>query len=100
MREHRAAIVIFCDGDPLPAPWLRGQEKDGYKVIRKQLRELADKSGLWILLVQGSSVETPKTTPEIVWANRLGYLTLPTGVSTLAADLNATSPFTVVTEGP
>ncbi len=100
MREHRAAIVIFCDGDPLPAPWLRGQEKDGYKVIRKQLRELADKSGLWILLVQGSSVETPKTTPEIVWANGLGYLTLPTGVSTLAADLNATSPFTVVTEGP
>ena len=100
MREHRAAIVIFCDGDPLPAPWLRGQEKDGYKVIRKQLRELADKSGLWILLVQGSLVETPKTTPEIVWANRLGYLTLPTGVSTLAADLNATPSFTVVTEGP
>lgn len=100
MREHRAAIVIFCDGNPLPAPWLRGQEKDGFKVIRKQLRELAEKSGLWILLVQGSSVETPKTTAGIVWADRLGYLTLPTGASTLAADLNASPPITVVTEAP
>jgi hypothetical protein len=100
IREHRGAIVIFCDGDPLPAPWLRGQEKDGYQVIRKQLRELAEKSALWILLVQGSSVDIPKTTPEIVWANRLGYVTLPTGVSTLTADLNATQPFAVITEAP
>ena len=99
-REHRGAIVIFCDGNPLPAPWLRAQERDGYKDIRKQLRELAEKSGLWVLVVQGSSVDTPKTPPEIVWAGRLGYVTLPIGVSTLSADLNATQPFSLTTEIP
>ena len=100
MREHRGAIVIFCDGNPLPAPWQRAQGRDGYKDIRKQLRELGQKSGLWVLVVQGSSVDTPKTPPEIVWADRLGYVTLPTGVSTLTADLNATHPFTLTTETP
>jgi hypothetical protein len=100
MREHRSAIVIFCDGNPLPAPWLRVKERDGYKDIRKQLRELAEKSGLWVLVVQGSSVNTPKTTTEIIWADRLGYVTLPTGVSTLTADLNAAMPFSLTTEAP
>ena len=100
MREHRGAIVIFCDGNPLPAPWQRAQGRDGYKDIRKQLRELGQKSGLWVLVVQGSSVDTPKTPPEIVWADRLGYVTLPSGVSTLTADLNATHPFALTTETP
>jgi hypothetical protein len=45
------------------------------------------------LVVQGSSVNTPKTTPEIIWADRLGYVTLPTGLGTLTADLNAAIPF-------
>jgi hypothetical protein len=100
LREHRGAIVIFCDGNPLPAPWLRAQERDGYKDMRKHLRELAEKSGLWVLVVQGSSVDTPKTPPEIIWAERLGYVTLQTGVNTLTADLNATLPFTLITEVP
>ena len=100
LREHRGAIVIFCDGKPLPAPWLRAQERDGYKDIRKQLRELAEKSGLWVLLVQGSSVDMPKTPPEIIWSERLGYVTLQNGINTLTADLNATLPFTLITEAP
>ena len=100
LREHRGAIVIFCDGNPLPAPWLRSKERDGYKDMRKQLRELAEKSGLWILVVQGSSLDTPKATPEIIWADRLGYVSLPTGVSTLTADLNAAIPFSLTTEAP
>ena len=100
LRERRGAIVIFCDGNSLPGPWERTKERDGYKDIRKQLRELAAKSGLWILLVQGSSVDIPQTTPEIVWANRMGYVTLPTGVSTLTADLSATQPFALTTETP
>ena len=100
MREHRIAIVIFCDGNPLPAPWLRVKGRDGYKDIRKQLRELAEKSGLWVLVVQGSSLDTPKTTPEIIWADRLGYVSLPTGVSTLTADPNAAIPFSLTAEAP
>ena len=100
LREHRSAIVIFCDGHPLPAPSLRVKERDGYKDIRKQLRKLAERSGLWILVVQGSSRDTPKTTPDIIWADRLGYVSLPTGVSTLTADLNAAMPFSLTTEAP
>ena len=100
LREPRGAIVIFCDGNPLPAPWLRAKERDGYKDIRKQLRELAEKSGLWVLIVQGSSTDTPKTAADIVWADRLGYVTLPNGVSTLTADLNAVLPFSLTTETP
>ena len=100
LREHRGAIVIFCDGNPLPAPWLRARERDGYKDIRKQLRELAEKSGLWVLIVQGSSVDMPKAPPEIIWAERLGYVTLQTGVNTLTADLNAALPFALSNEAP
>lgn len=97
-REHHIAIVIFCDGNPLPAPWLRAKERDGYKAIRKQLRELTDTSGLSILVVQGSSLDTPKTTPEIIWTDRLGYVSLPTGVSTLTVDLNAAVLFSLTPE--
>lgn len=100
LRERRSAIVIFCDGNPIPTPWLRVKERDGYKDIRKHLRELAEKSGLWVLVIQGSSLVAPKTTPEIIWTERLGYVSLPNGINTLTADLNAAMPFSLTTGAP
>jgi hypothetical protein len=35
-----------------------------------------------------------------VWADRLGYVTLPTGASTLTADLNATQLCALTDEVP
>lgn len=100
VRERRGAIVIFCDGNPLPAAWPRSGERDGYREVRTQLRELAEKTGLWVLIVQGPASDSTRTTPEIVWAKRLGYVTLSTGINTLTAELNAAIPFVLTTEEP
>jgi hypothetical protein len=99
-RERLAGIVIFCDGDPLPAPWLRTADRDGYREVRTQLRGLAEKSGLWVLVVQGATADTAKTPVDIQWADRLGHVTLPVGLSTLTADSNAAPPFSVVSAEP
>jgi hypothetical protein len=99
-RERFSGIVIFCDGDPLPAPSLRAADRDGYREVRKQLGGLAEKSGLWVLVVQGATADTAKTSPDIHWADRLGHVTLPVGLSTLAVDSNAAPPFSVLSAEP
>lgn len=100
LRERRGAIVIFCDGNPLSAPSLRPEQRDGYREVRKHLRELAEKTGLWVLVAEGASSDTARTTPDIVWTDRLGHVTLPVGVSVLTADLNAALPFMLTHDEP
>lgn len=100
LRERRGAIVIFCDGNPLPGSSTRSEERDGYREVRKQLRELAEKTGLWVLVVQGTPSDAPRTSPDILWTDRLGYVTLPVGVSILTADLNAALPFALTNHEP
>ena len=99
LRERLGAIVIFCDGNPLTATSLQSEARDGYREVRRQLRELAEKTGLWVLVIQGATVDAPnasdaaRSRPDIIWRDRLGHVTLPIGVNWLTADLNATLPF-------
>lgn len=96
--ERRQLIVLFCDGNPLPAPARRGEQRDGFAEIRQQLRQLAEKSDARVLVVQGSGQRSPKAPGEIVWQDKLGYVNLRSGVSTFAVDLASPVPVSLSEE--
>ncbi len=95
--ERRPLIVLFCDGNPLPLR--RSEQRDGFTEIRQQLRQLADKSGARVLLVQGPEQRSPKVPREIVWEGRLGYVNLRAGLTGFVIDLAAPEPV-VLSEDP
>jgi hypothetical protein len=90
--ERRPLIVLFCDGNPLPAPARRSEQRDGFAEVRQQLRQLAEKSDARVLLIQGPEQRSPKVPREIVWDGRLGYVNLRAGVSGFTIDLAAPAP--------
>lgn len=99
LRERRAAIVLFCDGNPLPDPGRRTEPRDGYIELRQQLKNLAEKSGAKVLVVQGTA-SAQKTSDTISWNGRLGYVNLRPGLSTITVDPSADLTFSVNTEEP
>lgn len=100
LRERRTAIVLFCDGNPLPDPGRKTEPRDGYIELRQQLKNLAEKSGAKVLVVQGTTSPAQKISDTITWSGRLGYVNLRSGVSTITVDTSADSPFSITTEEP
>lgn len=96
--ERRPLIVLFCDGNPLPIPPRRGEQRDGFAEVRQQLRALAEKSGAKVLLVQGPERRSAAGSPEIIWNERLGYVNLRAGVAGFTVDLAAPAPVMLVEE--
>jgi hypothetical protein len=96
--ERRPLIVIFCDGNPLPAPRRRSEQRDGFAEIRQQLKQLAEKSDARVLVVQGPAPTAATSTGDIVWEGKLGYANLRTGVSGVAVDLSSPTPITIADE--
>lgn len=87
------AIVIFADGQPLPARATAGTQRDGFVEIRAALKALADRISIPVLIVQGST--RPEGTGMRRWG-KLFYATLPRGASTILIDTEAPSPFGLV----
>lgn len=96
--ERRQLIVLFSDGNPLPAPARRGEQRDGFAEIRQQLRQLAEKSNTRVLVVQGPGQRSPKVRGEIVWQGELGYVNLRSGVSAFTVDLASPVPVSLAEE--
>lgn len=87
------AIVIFVDGQPLPARTAAGNQRDGFMETRAALKALAERTSMPVLIVQGST--RPEGTGMRRWG-KLFYATLPRGASTIVIDTEAPSPFGVV----
>ena len=98
LRERRSAIILFCDGNPLPVPGRKTEPRDGYSELRQQLKVLAEKSGTRVLVVQGTSSSDQKTTDNITWSGRLGYVSLRSGVTTITIDTSADLTFAINAE--
>lgn len=96
--ERRSVIVLFCDGNPLPAPARKAEQRDGYIELRQQLNNLAEKSGARVLVIQGPSPRAPRVPAEINWENSLGYINLHAGLSSFAVDLSASLPISLVND--
>ena len=71
MQKKNAAIVLFCDGNPLAIP--RAVKRDGYAEIRSQIKSLAKKFPGKVLIVHGEAAKTPSS-PAIIWNGNLGQL--------------------------
>lgn len=66
-----AAIVLFCDGNPLLPP--RAAKRDGYAETRNQIRILAKKFNGRVLIVHGAGAK-PAASSTIAWQGNLGQL--------------------------
>lgn len=97
-RERRTAIVLFCDGNPLPDPGRKTEPLDGYVELRQQLKNLAEKSGSRVLVVQGAASSAQKASDNITWSGKLGYVNLRSGVTTITVDTSAYLSFAITTE--
>jgi len=96
--ERRPLIVIFCDGNPLPAPSRRGEQRDGFAEVRQQLKQLAEQSDAKVLVIQGPEQRTAKGQSDIIWEGKLGYLHLRAGVSAFTVDPALPAPVTLLEE--
>lgn len=88
--ERRKAIVIFCDGNPLPSPLAGGGQRDGFDEIRKALKAMAAKAQVPVLVAQGP---LPQRDASIVSRGRLSVVNLKTGMNEIAIDPQADAPF-------
>ncbi|MCM0045021.1 MAG: hypothetical protein NBV65_10385 [Burkholderiaceae bacterium] len=86
------AVVIFSDGQVFAARVAAGSPRDGFAETRAALKALAEKAGVPVLLVQGS---TPPAAAVIRRSGKLFTATLPQGVSLLVVDTDAPLPFAV-----
>jgi hypothetical protein len=99
-REHKSYIVLFCDGNPLPDVRRKTEPRNGYVELRQQLKYLAEKSGVKIVVMQGSTPTTEKNNGSIIWKGRLGYINLSAGISMIAVDTTTENPFSIMADEP
>jgi hypothetical protein len=99
-RERKTHIVLFCDGNPLPDVRRKTEPRDGYVELRQQLKNLAEKSGVKIVVMQGSTPTTEKNNGSIIWKGRLGYINLSAGISMIAVDTTTENPFSIMADEP
>lgn len=93
-RRKLAAVVLFCDGDPLtlPVPALR---HDGYSAVRAQLIELAAHFPGRILVIHNRSAPPPGSAAGIAWTGNLGTLAVASGWLRLSVAPATPALFTV-----
>jgi hypothetical protein len=79
--KHKDAIVLFCDGDPMPKSTAQhlpdgAQRHDGFADVRQQLSALAAKFPGKILIVHNYTNSNAHAVPagEIVWHGNIGEL--------------------------
>jgi hypothetical protein len=99
-RERKTHIVLFCDGNPLPDARRKTEPRDGYIELRQQLKNLAEKSGVKILVIQGSTPASEKNSGSVIWNGRLGYVNLSAGISMIAVDPSAEAVFSILPDEP
>ena len=99
-RERKSHIVLFCDGNPLPDARRKTEPRDGYVELRQQLKNLAEKSGLKIVVIQGSTLATEKNSGSIIWNGQLGYVNLSRGINMIAVDPTAETTFSIAADEP
>jgi hypothetical protein len=92
-RDRNATIVLICDGNPLPAPHA-GSKRDGYAEIRQQLVSLSAKFAGRVLVIQGPA----EGRSELIWHDKLGYVNVPAGQASIAADISLPALFTLDSE--
>lgn len=93
--EKLRAVVLFCDGNPLPAASAGTTQRDGFQEIRALLRAFAAKVNVPVLIVQGP---TPRGEARITMRGKLAYVNLEAGVTDIAVDPESPAVFSLPTE--
>jgi hypothetical protein len=78
-RKKRAAIVLFCDGNPLAKPTSSqffdfGTKRDGFAETRRHINALAAKFPGRVLIIHGQAADKPSAPDSINWRDNLGEL--------------------------
>lgn len=90
--ERIKALVIFCDGNPLPSSVATGNQRDGFDEIRKALKSMAAKARVPVLVVQGPLNQTGIASES---RGGLSVMNLSRGMNEIIIDTDADTPFTL-----
>lgn len=90
--ERHRAVVLVCDGNPLPAAVVGAAQRDGFQEIRAALRAFAARVNVPVLVVQGPA---SRGEPRITLRGKLAYINLEAGVTDLLVDPDAPTPFSL-----
>ena len=95
MQKNAAAIVLFCDANPLAVPERGGRlgfnmRRDGFLEIRKQLLALSARFAGRVLLVHGQPGTNDSGTTGIAWHGNVG--TVAPGAGWLKVNVDAALP--------
>ncbi|GAC1420479.1 MAG: hypothetical protein NVSMB6_22230 [Burkholderiaceae bacterium] len=90
-QKNAAAIVLFCDADPMNRPDMPEHvalsgSRDGFAEIRGQLQALSTRFSGRILLVHGDTGLPQPVNPEIKWHANLGSLRVAPGWLKITVD--------------
>jgi hypothetical protein len=99
--KHKDAIVLICDGDPMPKPVPQrlpdgAQKHDGFADIRQQLTNLAAKFSGKILIIHNSTNTQAAHADEIVWHGNIGELGVGAEWTKVTVKANSTVGFSAV----
>lgn len=88
--ERQRAVVLFCDGNPLPSASAAAAQRDGYQEIRAALRTFAARVNVPVLVVQGPA---PRGEPHIATRGKLAYVNVEAGVTDILVDPEGRTAF-------
>ena len=96
VQKNAAAIVLFCDADPLALPERAGRlelgmRRDGFLEVRKQLQALSAHFSGRVLIIHGKASGTAE--PGITWHGNIGTLAPSSGWLKVAVDVTQPTLF-------
>jgi len=99
--KHKDAIVLICDGDPMPKPVPQrlpdgAQKHDGFAEIRQQLTGLAAKFPGKILIIHNGTNAHAVASGDIVWHGNIGELGVGAEWEKIMVKINGTVNFSAM----
>lgn len=103
-QKNAAAIVLFCDANPLAMPerggrFGSGARRDGFMEIRKQLLALSARFAGRILLIHGQANAGNSAETGITWVGNIGAVAPVSGWLKVSVDAALPSLFAVMPTG-
>lgn len=103
-QKNAAAIVLFCDANPLSMPergnrFDIGARRDGFVEIRKQLLALSARFAGRVLLIHGQTSADYSAEPGVTWHGNIGTVAAVPGWLKVSVDAALPTLFAVTPTG-
>lgn len=104
VQKNAAAVVLFCDANPLAAPERSGRfgigvRRDGFLEIRKLLLSLSERFAGRVLLIHGRKESGAGAESGVFWHGRIGTIAPTLNLLKVSVDASAPTLFSISQTG-